>query len=432
MLKIHQDVELTIEKPAAGGRMIARHEGQVVLVSGTMPGERILARVERAERSLAYAMTIDILESSPDRRPLKADWACGGNVYAFIQYERQLALKAEIIADAFARIGKMPLEAAIHVVPSREDGYRMRARLQIENGRLGFYREGSHDLCDPSTTGQLLPETVRAIDQAAWRLRKIDAQSVIAIDLAENIPADQRVIHLQLRPSSHIRTASFAPMASVPGMTGATCQLASGAPVVRLGGSPLVSDPLSIFAGSQATVHGELPLARHASAFFQGNRHMMASLVSGVLAQVDGAGPIVDLYAGVGLFALSLAATGRDSITAVEGDRTSFNDLSDNAKAFGDAVNAVHASVEAFLRATPPEADTVLLDPPRTGVSREALEHLLAWNPRRLVYVSCDPATLARDVKTLAASGYSLESASPVDLFPQTWHVETVALLRAV
>lgn len=429
MLKIHDDIELTIEKPAAGGRMIARHEGQVVLVSGTIPGERVRARVERAERSVAYAVTTDVLAPSPDRRPVKSDWACGGNVYAFIQYERQLVLKSEVIADAFGRIGKMPLGSAVPVAPSREDGYRMRARLQIENGRLGFYREGSHDLCDPATTGQLLPETTRALEQAAWRLKKIDMQGVLAIELAENIPADQRVLHLQLRPSSHIRTASFAPMASVPGVTGASCQVASGAPVVRLGGSPVVSDPIAAFAGAAATMHGDVLLARHASAFFQGNRYMMGALVRGVLAQVGAAESIVDLYAGVGLFALALAATGRGSTTAVEGDRTSFSDLSENAKAFGAAVTPVHTSVEAFLRDTRPEAGTVVLDPPRTGASKEALERLLAWGPRRLVYVSCDVATLARDVRQAVDRGYSLAHLEAFDLFPNTAHIETLAVL---
>lgn len=429
MLKIHQDVELTIEKPAAGGRMIARHEGQVVLVGGAIPGERVRVRVERAERSLAYAIATDILEPSPDRRPLTADWACGGNAYAFIQYGRQLALKAEVIADAFVRIGKMPLEQPVGVTPSREDGYRLRARLQIENGRLGFYREGSHDLCDPSTTGQLLPETARALEQAAFRLRKIDARSVIALEVAENIGADQRVLHLQLRPASHLRTTSFTPMASVPGVTGASCQIASGAPVIRLGGSPTVSDPISAFAGTAATVPGDLTLARHASSFFQGNRYMMPALVGGVLAQVPTSGAIVDLYAGVGLFALTLAARGQGSITAVEGDRTSFSDLDENAKPFGDAVRAVHMSVEGFLRDTPPDGDTVVMDPPRTGVSREALDRVLAWGPPRLVYVSCDVATLARDVRQAVDHGYSLDHIEAFDLFPNTAHIETLVVL---
>jgi 23S rRNA (uracil1939-C5)-methyltransferase len=156
---------------------------------------------------------------------------------------------------------------------------------------------------------------------------------------------------------------------------------------------------------------------------------MMASLVGGVLAQAPASGAIVDLYAGVGLFALALAATGREPITAVEGDHTSINDLSENAKPFGDAVRAVHMSVEGFLRSTPPAPGAVIVDPPRTGVSREALERLLAWSPPHLVYVSCDVATLARDIRQAVDAGYSLTHIEAFDLFPNTAHVETLAVL---
>src|SRR6185295_5477332 len=167
-----QLVELGIEKPAAGGRMLSRHDGQVVLVLGAIPGERVHARVDRVEKRLAFADVVEVLEPSPDRRDVAGDPLCGGCVFAHIAYPRQRSIKSEIIADAFARIGRMPLAAPVEVLESPESGYRLRARLHVRDGRAGFYREASHQLCDPRTTGQLRPDSLDAIEAAIAALRQ--------------------------------------------------------------------------------------------------------------------------------------------------------------------------------------------------------------------------------------------------------------------
>jgi 23S rRNA (uracil-5-)-methyltransferase RumA len=430
MLSSNDVVELTIEKPAAGGRMIARYEGQVVLVTGAIPGERVRARIERADRTLAFATTVDILEAHAARRPVAADWTCGGNVYAFIEYPQQLALKADIIRDAFSRLGRMPLDREIPVTGSREDGYRMRARFQVLNGRAGFFREGTHDLCDSASTGQLLPETSRVVDRIAQRLRNIDREGVVAIELSENMAASERAAHLQLRPASRVKTTAFAPVAGVPGLTGATCQLATGAAVVRLGGSPVVGDRMDDLMGADAVRFGDVRLERSARAFFQGNRYLLPSIVREVLAQVPGDGEVLDLYAGVGLFSLALAARGRERLTAVEGDRVAGADLLANCRKCGDVIRAEVGWVERYLAArTGPPARTIIVDPPRTGLSRDALRALIAHAAPRIVYVSCDIATLARDVRQAVDAGYTLTHLEAFDLFPNTAHVETVAAL---
>ena len=190
-------IELDVEKPAAGGRMIARHEGQVVLVLGGIPGERVRARVERVEKRLAFASAADILIASADRRAVFADPLCGGCVYAHIEYPRQTALKSEVIADAFVRIGRIPLESPVAVATSRESGYRMRARLHVAGGRPGFFREGTHQLCDAGATGQLLPESVTAIEAALSALGA-GAGDVASIEISENVAADERALHLEL------------------------------------------------------------------------------------------------------------------------------------------------------------------------------------------------------------------------------------------
>src|SRR5688572_70005 len=162
---------LDIEKPAAGGRMLARHHGQVVLVWGAIPGERVTARVERTGKGLAFAEIVDVLSASPDRRPAPGDWRCGGNVLAHVNYARQLLLKGDIIRDALGRIGRLPLDRSPDVIGSPERGYRMRARLHAHVGRLGFYREGSHQMCAAAGTGQLLESTNAWIASVEERLR---------------------------------------------------------------------------------------------------------------------------------------------------------------------------------------------------------------------------------------------------------------------
>src|SRR4249919_976677 len=217
MLRVGQIVTLLVEKPAAGGRMIARVDGQVVLVAGTIPGERVVARVDRVGRGVAYANSQAVEEPSSDRRRVSGDPQCGGCLYAHIGYERQLALKSLIVADAFARIARVPLPAAVMVAPSPIAGYRMRARLHRRSGRFGFFREGTHDLCDARQTDQLLPATCDVLDRLGAELGRL-GDEVAEIDLAENLDASERVVHLRVakpgEPASH--AASF----SMEGLTG--------------------------------------------------------------------------------------------------------------------------------------------------------------------------------------------------------------------
>ena len=224
---MHRVLDLQIEKPAVGGRMIARHQGQVVLVRGAIPGERVRARIERQGRDVAYAVVAEVLEAASDRRPVDGDPACGGHTYAHIRYERQLVLKREIVADAFRRIGRVSLPVPVPVAASGERGYRMRARLHLQGTRVGFLREGSHGLCDASRTGQLLPKTGVILGQVGTRLRAIRLSgrtAIRAIDLAENLAGDQCVLHLELdrlHPADHADLAGLAEVADLTGLTAA-------------------------------------------------------------------------------------------------------------------------------------------------------------------------------------------------------------------
>ena len=415
---------LDIEKPAAGGRMLARHNGQVVLVWGAIPGERVRARVERTGKGVLYADTHEVLAASPDRREAVADWRCGGNVLAHVSYPRQLQLKSEIIRDGFARIGRMPLATPPAVIGSPEHGYRMRARLHVRNGRIGFIREGSHDLCAVAPTAQMLPDTSAWIATAEEALRRDRLVGLTSIEIAENMSGGERACHLELEPGTN--ATPFAALAR-HGLTGLSAQVIGRRGIEQLCGVPFVSDVLHIRPDDPATA---VRLRREARAFFQGNRFLLETLVRHIAALVP-SGPIVDLYAGVGLFGLSLATAGAADVTLVEGDLISGRDLDGNAEPFAGRVRVEHSSIEAYVRAmTPPGDSTFIVDPPRTGMSREALSGIVRHAPKRIVYVSCDVATLARDARMLVDGGYSLDEMTGIDLFPNTAHVECVAVFN--
>lgn len=402
--------------------MIARLDGRVILVAGAIPGERVEARIERVGKGVMFAETVAVVTPSTDRREGSRDWRCGGNVYAYVDYARQLQLKAEIVRDAFVRIGRIPLAPVPAVVASPERGYRMRARLHQSGGRIGFFREGSHELCDPAATEQLLPDTCSWIAGLERRLRDENLRGVRSLELAENVPASERACHLELDAGAD--PAAFSHLGG-DGLTGLSAEPADRLGVAQLSGKGWVSDALQAREGdASSTLH----LRRSARSFFQGNRYLLERLVRHVIALMP-AGPIVDLYAGVGLFGLSLAAAGHSGITVVEGDPVSGADLSDNAAPFADRVRVERSSVESFLHQAPRSGATFVVDPPRTGLSREALAGLVRAEPSAVVYVSCDVATLARDARALLDAGYEMSGVTAFDLFPNTAHIESIATL---
>jgi 23S rRNA (uracil1939-C5)-methyltransferase len=400
-------VSLAIEKPAAGGRMIARLSGQVVLVAGAIPGERVTARIERVGKGVLYADTVSADEPSPDRRPVVTDPLCGGCLYAHISYTRQLALKSDVIADAFTRIGRVALSGPVTVAPSPEEGYRMRARLHVRGQRYGFFREGTHDICDARATRQLLPASYDVLDRLTAAIRSVDAgnaQGVREIELSENIEASSRAICLDTASAIDVRTVQR--LSETEGLTG-------------FGPDATVTDTL--------TVDGTpLVLRRNVLAFFQGNRYLLHDLVAQVVEQVPRHASVVDLYAGAGLFAIGTAACRSAHVAAVEGDRVSAADLTVNAVAHD--VEARHEPVETFLTGARNAPEAFIVDPPRTGMSRDALDGMIRLRPARVIYVSCDVATLARDSRRLVEAGYAITRADAFDLFPNTPHVETVVV----
>lgn len=418
MLVTGQIISLQIEKPAVGGPMIARVGGQVVLVSGAIPGERVSARVTRVGKGVTFADVLAVEEASADRRPA-GDPLCGGCLYAHIAYERQREIKALVIADAFGRIARAPLTAPVAVAASPADGYRMRARLHRRGHLIGFFREGTHEICDARKTRQLRPETCDLLESLGSSLARLDATGVSALDVAENVDGSEVVVHLHVAHGSLDLPGLTAP----DGVTGLTWSPESGA--VRLvAGTPYVTDRLPLGTTDAVAIR------RHVLAFFQGNRFLLHTLVAHVVHQIDRSSSVIDLYAGGGLFAIAAARGRQARVVAVEGDRVAADDLIANAVAVEGVTAALQQSVEAFVRTAPAGPDVVIADPPRTGLSREALDGVIRLRPRRLVYVSCDVATLARDARRLLDAGYGIANIAAFDLFPHTPHVETVVVFE--
>ncbi|MGH9384826.1 MAG: class I SAM-dependent RNA methyltransferase [Vicinamibacterales bacterium] len=414
---------LTIERPAAGGRMIARHEGAVVFVAGAIPGETVHAEVERVQRGLVWAVARDVLEPSTDRIVEAPDLDCGGNVLAHVRYERQLAIKREIIEDSLRRIGHLTPPRPIEVAASPIDGYRMRARLHLRGGRIGFFREATHNLCEPRQTRQLLPEAVDAVHRLGQALEAVDSTLAAEVDLSENIPATERACHVEIT-RGRVGARLARQLKTIDGLTGASFSLGGETRTRELWGSPFVTDTLSVAMAGETR---SMSLVRHARAFFQGNRFVLEPLVQHVRSTIA-PGFIVDLYAGVGLFSIDAVIAGHGHALAIEGDDVAAANLRRNAAQCAGDVRVRSESVEEFLAG--PHANlsptTVIVDPPRSGIAKEALAGVQRLQAPRLVYVSCDVATLARDARLLTEGGYTIDAVTAFDLFPQTAHVETV------
>ena len=427
-------VTLDIERAVAGGRMLARHEGQIVFVSGAVPGERVLAVVERVARGTVFAATRDVLVPSPDRRA-GVTGGCGGAVYGHITYARQVGLKASVIEDAWRRVGRLALPGPLTVTPSPERGYRSRARLHAVGTRLGFYREGTHQLCDPVETGQLSDATVTWVRTIEERLASRDLRGLVALEMVEDAAGRERACHLSMAAGADRRGLD----ALADGLTGVSAASAAprgghedddrlspaGGTVVA--GDPAVVDHLTV-AGPGARTPVEVALRHDVRSFFQGNRFLLQPLVQHVLdAALDG--PALDLYAGTGLFGLALAAALRIPVVLVEGDSWSSRDLAHNATPFADLARVEQESVERFVSDPCGGCRTWIVDPPRTGLSDAVRAAIGRDQPERVVYVSCDAATLARDVRALTDRGYEASALTGFDLFPSTAHVEAVCVL---
>jgi len=420
-------VELRVEKGVYRGQGLARHEGQVVFIPRALPGDRVRARIESARPGYVEGVAEALLEGGPDRRPSPCPYVprCGGCTYQEMTYAGQLRLKESILRESLARAGA-PWAGVIEVAPSPEEGWRMRASLHVgvaaSGLSLGLRREGTHEVVDLARCLQLS----EAMNLAARGLKgALEARpdlwrKVRGIDLAESPMEGDLVAAVAADVEAHAAPSLAFLAEGAPGLSGFGVLSGGRAKqFLALRGSPHI----------RAHVLG-VSLRAHVRSFFQGNRFLVEALARAVVDLVPPGGPVLDLYAGVGLFALPLAARG-DTVAAFEIAASAADDAVENARAARlVGVRVVRADVGEGLRSWPREAgERIVLDPPRTGAGAEVVAAVASRRPEAVVYVSCDPPTLGRDLLAFARAGYRPDRLQAFDLFPDTFHLETVVRL---
>jgi 23S rRNA (uracil1939-C5)-methyltransferase len=427
-LKVGDVVELDVEKAVYRGLGLARHEGQVVFVPRAIPGDRVRARVESVTPGYVRAVPEAVLHAAAERRasPCPLFTRCGGCAYQDVDYAEQLRLKEAILRESLSRAG-IRWEAEIPVRASPEEGWRTRATLHLEEVegalRLGLHEEGSHRVVDVEACLQLSPSmngAARAL-RAALDERRPDVRRIHDIDFAESIDGGRLVACLEtdMPVPEAVRLARLAD--DVPGLTGlgAMAVDSRGRRYLNLRGDPHV----------EADVHG-LRLRSHVRSFFQGHRFLLHDLVGDVVSLTPAGGTVLDLYAGVGLFALSVAGQA-DQVLGAELNPVAVEDARANIDANQKAnVRVRKGDVREALASWPAApGERVILDPPRTGAGRAVVKAVAARRPDCVVYVSCDPPTLGRDLAAFAKDGYAPDTVRAFDLFPDTFHLETIVRL---
>jgi 23S rRNA (uracil1939-C5)-methyltransferase len=424
-LRVGQTIEVTVEKEVYRGRGLARLGGRVVFVPRAFAGDRVRGRVREVRPGWAEASLEEVLAPAAARRAAPCPYVprCGGCVYQDLGYEAQLRAKEAVLRESLARAG-VRWDGDVAVRSSPEEGWRLRASLHVAARRegllLGLRQEGTRRVVDVERCLQLSEGMNEAwIDLRALLTGRPELGSrVRGVDLLESPDGAVRVAALATTVAPHEATA-FAGIPWPRGLTGLGIET-SRRGLHWLHGEPFVDMKV-----------GALVLRVHVRSFFQANRFLYESLAGTVADLLPGTGRILDLYAGVGLFALPLAARDGAEVVAVERAPTAVRDARANVDRNRlEGVRVVGEDVGEALAALRPEpGERVILDPPRTGLEREVVDRVTARRPEAVVYVSCDPPTLGRDLARFAAGGYEADTVQMFDLFPDTFHLETVVRL---
>jgi 23S rRNA (uracil1939-C5)-methyltransferase len=386
-------LEVSIERLLPGGVGLAHAEGQTILVALAAPGDRLHVRVERVRGNVVFASIKEIIAPSPLRvePPCPYFGRCGGCDFQQLTYQAQLAAKVDIIRDCLRRIARIepPTDIPITASPLAWH-YRSRAQWQVDalHRRLGYFERGSHRVCDVTVCPVLTP----LLQETLLDLRERMRNGLLPSDIEEfqGVAGDDG--------------ASLAPPLDAGGATPETAR----------------------------TIGGHR-YRFSADGFFQINHELLAPLINAALDEARG-DTAIDLYCGAGLFTLPLATR----FTRVRGVEANAAAIAYARRNLDDAglTNAVveRDKVSDWLKDNAERlapVDYLLLDPPRAGAEEGATGGILSLRPRHIAYVSCDPATLARDLKELLDGGYRLDTIAAFDMFPQTHHVEVVAHLAS-
>ena len=410
--KNEQALTLTIEKLVYGGAGLARIEGQTCFVDGVIPGETIRAHVDEVKNHYLRASLCGILEASDARidPPCPLASLCGGCQWQHIDYAQQLDFKAAILKDCLVRIGKInDCEAAYPLASPLQTRYRSRASIKIagkQKHRMGFYQKKTHTIVQTNDCLLLEPTLIQALKICRNLLQDIQKKSsgfaelqLLAVDNSPSVLAlwqdqknkEKKKIVLNVT-SGELEKQQSSAIESIAGLN----------------------------------------FIRDTENFYQVNRLQNQAMIAQVLTFMKPVieGEILDLFCGCGNFSLFLAEKGA-KITGIDSNKVAINEARNNARMneIGSCcfqTDNIHSLKKSSLAE---KYDGILINPPRSGCQVHTLHLLAEMNPSVIVYVSCDPSTLARDLRVLLDKGYSIDAIQPFDMFPHTYHIETIVKL---
>jgi len=440
-----EELEVAIDSLAHGGAGVGRTDGFVVFVRGTVPGDRVRVRVDKAKRSFAEASVVELLEPSSDRIEPRSPHA--GAPWQVLPYERQLEEKERQVRDALSRLGGFedpPVEA---IVPAVEP-FRYRNSVEYSFGTaedgeltLGFHRAGRWDVIDDLREDILASERVDVLRESVRRWSR--EQGLAPYDRRTHegflrnlvVREGRRTGQLQARlvtSKGPFPSGEFA--GALPAESVLWTQTEGVAESTREGKTRTLKGSASL--EEQLHLGGErLRFRISPDAFFQTNTEMAERLYAAAaeLAGLTGRERVFDLYCGIGTIALALSLSARE-VVGVELVERAVADAIENAKLNGiDNARFYAGDIRTAMRPLLEEegkADVVVVDPPRAGLSQKVVRRILEIEASRIVYVSCNPTTLAPNARQMVDAGYELRTVRPVDMFPQTPHIESVALLE--
>lgn len=403
-------IEIELDRLAYGGEAMGRlPDGKAVFVPFGLPGERVRVRLLEDKKSFARAALLEVLRPAQQRIAPKCPHftECGGCHYQHLPYEAQLQAKADVVRDQLIRIAGIANPPVGRVVPSpRVWNYRNDMQFHLSpQGKLGFQAQGGRGVVEIGECHLPLP----AINEL-WPQLEL-----------EPLP---EIEHVELRAGSDeecllvLESSGFQPPELTLDLPISAVHLSPAGAIIMAGDDFILMEVLG------------RPFRVSAGSFFQVNTEQAEAMLRHVLDLVPGdpQGTLIDVYCGVGLFTAFLAPR-FSRVLGVELSESACNDFVVNLDEF-EHVELYNGAAEHVLPALDVSPAVIVLDPPRAGLEKAALEAVVHMAAPKLVYISCDPATLARDSKRLIAAGYQLEQATPFDLFPQTYHIETVSVFQ--
>jgi 23S rRNA (uracil1939-C5)-methyltransferase len=426
---MNERAEVIVEKLVHGGSGLARLDtGQAVFVNGVLPGEQALVAVRRKRKGFLEADVVEIITPSEHRivPPCQGEKQCTGATWPHIAYSAQLTYKQDILQDTLSRIGGITPKRPLTILPSpRTDHYRLRTQFNVRTvhgeQRIGFFRQGSYSLVEVDDAFLIHP----LINKTLKAVRSLVRQLPLLTE-----------IHINATPREEVHLLLFSELDALPPVEPFYANLKKAVPEVI--GITGFANRKKAFVLGDSRLHLELDGLQYLVTegnFYQVNWEQNRNMVRTVLdfAELSGQETVLDLYCGIGNFSLPLARKAKNVI-GVESGYAAIQDAQANAERNGIAnaefiADDLQKGLKTLLQRKV-RADVIVLDPPRAGATLKTLERVLAFVPHKIVYVSCNPSTLARDLKYFHLFGFRLDRLQPVDMFPYTYHIECIAEMK--